>query len=273
MVSRWRVAVVVGVLAGGALWADPYPPLPIPLPPVPDGPPLVQLPEAAADKPETTDEKEVPAVLAKPAVPPWHPSPPPATYSGSACNFNPWCGPLVFSPDYQSCEIFMGAYYSSSLGPDIPSFDYLPVTVRTGWMLTAPDDRDTLFRGNWECLASLTAAPISSDYGNYLVGPSVLLRKNYLTLGETFVPYSQVGVGFIYSDAYRDQTQQAIGQQFQFHVHAQVGLRYFISDTLSLAMEGGLQHISCGTMSGRNLGVNALGGQVGITYHFPSGGK
>ena len=57
---------------------------------------------------------------------------------------------------------------------------------------------------------------------------------------------------------------------FELEAHAQIGLRYFISDNWSLDIEGGYQHISNAGMASRNAGVNAgLGGQRGVTYHFP----
>jgi hypothetical protein len=204
---------------------------------------------------------------------PWHPNPPPAAYAGSACNFNLNCGDDIFSPDFRSYQVLVGAYASSSLGPTINSFDYIPITFRAGWMLTAPNDEDGWLRGNWECLAGLTVADIFTKYGSYYVGPAAYLRRNFVLPGASLVPYAQLGVGFILTDAFEADWQRAIGQAFEFQFHAQIGFRYLISQNWSLDIEGGYQHTSNAGMSSRNAGVNALGGQVGFTYHFPSVGK
>ena len=82
------------------------------------------------------------------------------------------------------------------------------------------------------------------------------------------MPYTQGGVGAILTDAYKEPWQRAVGQEFEFYLHAEVGVKCFITPNLSLDIEGGLQHISNGGLAKRNYGVNAFGGTVGFTYHF-----
>ena len=204
---------------------------------------------------------------------PRHPTPPPATFAGSSCDFNPWCGDNIFSPDFHSYQVLGGYYASSSLGPDIPAFNFMPLTVRKGWMLTAPGVNDHIFQGNWECLAGLSIAAITSSYGHIAASPTVHLRRNYLALGDSIVPYTQLGVGFFVSDAHKDKTQRAIGQACEFTLQAQWGVRFFVTSEMSVDVEMGYQHISNLNQSGRNYGVNAFGAQAGITYHFPWGVK
>lgn len=253
-------------------------------PPVPTGAPLspvnvpLALPWWIEDPNAVPADATAPANLGHPEnaplhVRPWHPSPPPAAFAGSACNFNTYGGGDLFSPDFNSWQVLVGGYASSSLGPNIPSFNYLPITFRSGFMLTAPDDDDGHFRGNWECLTGVTVAPIISKYGHCLVGPSVYLRRNFVWPDASIVPYTQLGAGFILTDAYKDDWQRAVGQALEFHLHAQIGVRYFISDNWSLDIEGGYQRIGNANLASRNAGVNALGGQIGFTYHFPAGGK
>lgn len=204
---------------------------------------------------------------------PRHPTPPPATFSGSSCDFNPWCGDNLFSPDFHSCQFLGGMYASTSLGPEIPAFNFIPFTVRKGWMLTAPGVNDHIFQGNWECLAGLSVAAITTSYGHVALSPTVHLRRNYLALGSSIVPYTQLGVGLFISDAYKDRTQRAIGQGCEFTLQAQWGVRVFVTSTMSVDVEMGYQHISNAQQSDRNAGVNSIGAQVGITYHFPWGVK
>jgi len=255
-------------------------------PPVPTGKPLTPIPGADTRSPLHEDESvlpasaielaghgDTPATTAAPGgMQPWHPTPPPAGYASSACNFDCGCTNGIFVPGATSTQVLFGAYFSTNLGPKIPSFNYIPVTVRHGWMLTSPEDTDSKWRGNWEFLCDLTGAAIISDYGNYFVGPSFFLRFNFLQTNDaTFVPYAQLGVGFVLNDAHQVETQEAIGSFFEFYLHAELGLKYFICKNLSLDIEGGLQHISNGRLADRNLGVNAVGAQIGFTYYFPAG--
>lgn len=198
--------------------------------------------------------------------------PEPPAPSGLACPCAPECWANPFAAGSTSTQILVGAYHSIPLGPRIPAFNYVPVSIRQGWMLTDPEDYGWGLT-NFECVLDFTAAAITSNYGNWFFGPSFLLRSNWLELGPTVVPYTQLGVGGVYNDAYRDQTQEAIGGYFEFYLHAEAGLRWFIAPNLSLDLEGGLQHISNGGTFRRNLGVNALGAAVGLTYYFPVGGR
>ncbi|MSR54111.1 MAG: hypothetical protein EXS09_12590 [Gemmataceae bacterium] len=267
-------------------------------PPIPNGPPLeVPIPVSWEQKRSSAptskrgaaiewlqeSDEVVPAGFLQPHLlhseetllptrPP-HPTPPPATFSGSACDFNPWCGNNLFSPDFHSYQVLGGYYVSSTLGPDIPDFSFVPFTIRKGWMLTAPGIDHSFLTGNWECLAGLTAASITTTYGHYAVSPTVHLRRNFLAVGSSIVPYAQLGVGFFISDAYKDKSQRAIGQACEYTVQAQCGVRFFVTSEMSIDVEAGFQHISNAYQSSRNLGVNAFGAQVGITYHFPWGVK
>lgn len=191
----------------------------------------------------------------------------PVTHSGSACHFDSEPA-LGWLPCYEtSVQVLQGAYFSSSLGPAINRFDYLPLSVRHGWALSGPVGAP----GYWEFLADVTAAAITSNYGNWFAGSSLFLRYNCADPGSLLVPYVQCGAGVMLNDAYRDPIQRAIGQELEFILHAQVGVRYMIAPNLSLDVEGGVQHISNAGMANRNAGVNALGGSVGFTYYFPWG--
>jgi Lipid A 3-O-deacylase (PagL) len=175
-----------------------------------------------------------------------------------------------FAAGSASTEARGGAYFSTNAGPSAPRFDYVPVSVRRGWMLSGPDDY-WWGRGNYECLCDLTGARATSGFGSWLAGPSLYLRFNWLEADVPVVPYVQVGAGGVLSDAYRVRTQPAIGQAFEYYLHYEVGVKCFVAPNLSVDVEGGLQHISNGGMSSRNAGVNAIGATVGLTYYFPRG--
>ncbi|HJZ91011.1 MAG TPA: acyloxyacyl hydrolase [Gemmataceae bacterium] len=271
------LATPTGVLAQGYNRSGVAPPIPTgkPLTPIPGAdtrPPLYEddavLPASAQELAAPTPT-EMPPGTANPIVPqPWHPTPPPAGYASSACNFNTSCSEGIFSPGATSVQVVAGVYSSVKLGPTIPTFTYYPVSIRHGYMLTAPSDTDSKWRGNWEFLCDLTVAAITSHYGHYLVGPSFFLRHNFVQPDAVVVPYGQLGAGFLLNDAHQDETQSAIGSFFEFYLHAEIGLKYFVCKNLSLDIEGGFQHISNARLADRNLGVNAMGAQVGFTYYF-----
>lgn len=175
----------------------------------------------------------------------------------------------LFRPGATSAQVMGGAYFNVNLGPRIPTFNYVPVSVRQGLMLTCPTDHFWGY-GNYECLLDLTGAAITSTYGHYFVGPSFYLRANWIT-GSCAVPYFQLGTGAVWNDAYTDQSQRAIGEGLEFYQHVELGLKYFVAPNMSLDVEVGLQHLSNGGLARRNLGVNALGATVGFTYYFPNG--
>lgn len=248
-------------------------------PPIPTGPPL-ELPPAAATQPTWVEGGSgvVPAggiMAGPPGTPailtdvPW---PTAGVHSESACNFDaPVPGPTWMLADPSSIQVLIGSYFSGRLGPRIPDFNYVPVTVRHAWNVGNPVNFTAGLPGDWEVLAGVTGAGITSAYGNYFAGGTLGLRYNWAPRGSPMVPYWQGGVGGIYNDAYQDQSQRAIGQAFEFFLHAEVGLRWTIAPNLSLDVEGGLQHISNGGMASRNLGANSFGGSIGFTYYFPWG--
>jgi Lipid A 3-O-deacylase (PagL) len=182
----------------------------------------------------------------------------------------PACGADPFAAGATSTQVLGGAYFSAAIGPRIPFFNYVPLSIRSGWMLTSPEDH-CWGRGNYECLVDVTGALITSKYGNWFAGPTFFLRANLLEFGPTFVPYTQVGAGGVVNDAYKEPNQHAIGEAFEFYLHWEWGVRCFVAPNLSLDVEGGLQHISNGGLASRNYGMNAFGAAVGLTYSFPWG--
>ena len=281
---RWaRFLAILGLLAL-PLAVGAQSPLDGVAPPVPAGSPLDVPPVVNADKPWWLEGAEVtPAehITNQPAAQncddglikkPRHPNAPPAVYAGSACNFNVWCGDNIFSPDYSSTQILLGGYSNMHQGTANKELNYIPLSCRTGWMLTAPDHQDSILAGNWECLFDVTAAKVVSGFGRCILGPSVYLRRNFLAHDATLVPYTQVGVGLLFTDAHAEDDQNAITKACVAQFSAHLGLRYFITDRISLDLEGGYQHLSTATTP-FSRGIGGLGGQIGVTYHFFSGGQ
>jgi len=168
-------------------------------------------------------------------------------------------------------EANVGAYFSQrGLGPSTPAFDFMPVNLRLGMVLNDPCFPGIL-RGSFEAMAELSTAPVVHGFGNIVVGPTALLRFNWVQPNSRLVPYLQGGAGFAYNDAYEDRVQHAIGQAVEFTLKAAAGCHYFVNDHVSLEVEAGYTHISNADLAPRNLGINSVGGSIGITFYFPCG--
>jgi Lipid A 3-O-deacylase (PagL) len=180
------------------------------------------------------------------------------------------CFADAFAKCHGSFQVLGGAYFCPvGLGPRVtPRFDFAPIDVRLGCMLYSPCPDDCCLRGNVEAILELTTAPIFRGPGSIIIGPTALLRYNFVQPDCRFIPYLQGGGGFIYNDAYRDKTQRALGQAGEFYLQATAGLHFMVTPCWSLDAEGGYIHISNAGTNERNGGINALGGSIGVTYFF-----
>jgi hypothetical protein len=59
-----------------------------------------------------------------------------------------------------------------------------------------------------------------------------------------------------------------IGQAIEFTPQASLGFRSLIHPNWSIDAEAMFRHISNANLAGRNDGINALGGFIGLTYFF-----
>ncbi len=185
-----------------------------------------------------------------------------------------WCDPERFS-----LQLLEGTYFESGLGPHardtyLPrigahnsSFDYAITNLRLGYRPFFSAAGEETWLDHLEVLADLNLADIYDGFGNVIVGPAAFVRYNGC-IGTSLVPYVQGGAGIIYTDAYQDRQQRIIGQGLEFLLEVEVGVRWQMSDTLSLDVEGGFQHISNACLADRNGGMNAFGGSIGVTWRF-----
>lgn len=177
-------------------------------------------------------------------------------------------------------QMMAGYYQHTGLGPGAPfgstvdpEFNYAPIDIRVGYLLTSPSERNFLLRGVAEILVDLMVAPVTKGYADIVVGPSILLRYNFVQPDARLIPYVQVGAGIVYSDAYKTPGQDALGEAVEFILQCQLGVRWMVNRNWSLDFEAGLQHISNAGFNDRNGGVNDVGGTVGFTYYLPHFGR
>jgi hypothetical protein len=160
-----------------------------------------------------------------------------------------------------SLQILSG-YYANVSGTN---YDWIPVHFRLGHVCNGR------WHGAFEPILDLTTGlAVNNDFGDWFIGPALILRYNFAQPGTPFVPYVQAGVGFQYNDAYRD-ANSVTGSRIQLTAQAQAGFRLFLRDNLSFDFEGGLQHISNANMSERDEDLNALGATAGFSYFFGRG--
>ena len=120
------------------------------------------------------------------------------------------CFAETFAKHHGSLQVVGGAYFCpAGVGPRAtPRFDFAPIDVRLGCMLFSPWLDGCCLRGNVEAVLELTTAPVFFGPGAIVVGPTALLRYNFVQPACCLVPYLQGGGGFIYDDGYRDKTQR-----------------------------------------------------------------
>ncbi len=148
-----------------------------------------------------------------------------------------------------------------------PNIDYQLTVIRVGYMLDDPHGSNFL-RGNNEFMLEVVGGPMFQGPGSALGGLSIVYRRNFLSPGARFVPYLNLGAGGVYSDAFHDKVQQALGSPFEFDLQAAVGARFRLGLNWTLDAEFAYRHLSNAHIVDRNLGTNAIGGVVGASYSF-----
>jgi hypothetical protein len=151
-----------------------------------------------------------------------------------------------------------------------PDLHYIQTNLRLIWGLDPDLTSQKLdWKGNFDAIFELTHSWIFEGAGNVISGMTGLVRYNLPSHTERWFPYIQAGVGFVYTDAYKDRSQNLIGQAVEFNPQFSMGLHYLINKNWALDGEAMFHHISnAGMAEGRNAGVNAVGGFLGVTRYF-----
>lgn len=165
-----------------------------------------------------------------------------------------------------------GPLFSSAIfGSGTPTTNAWQNGIRLGWILNNPRQEVSLLRGSFEALIQVSQASIYQGPGSYWAGLAALIRYNFAAPGSKWIPYIQAGAGLVLNDAYKDHSQDAIGQAIEFTPQASLGIRYFFKEKWSVDLEGIFHHISNAGLADRNVGLNSFGGFIGISYLFDRG--
>ncbi len=150
---------------------------------------------------------------------------------------------------------------------DHPSVDYVINTLRLGVMLNDPHGSG-LFAGNFEFLGEIFGGGIVQGPGDAIAGGTLIFRYNFVQPQARFVPYFQIGAGGVYTDIDERKSFGEVSLPVEFNLQGIAGLRYFLNDRWSLVGEVGYRHISNAGIHLPNVGIDSVGGNVGIGFSF-----
>jgi hypothetical protein len=144
-----------------------------------------------------------------------------------------------------------------------PTHDYALAVIDMGYMCSGVKEWGP-FRGNAEVVCEAFGGPVFIGKGNYVAGMTLWLRYNFVQEGWKVVPYCQIGAGAGATDI----DKRIVGQTFQFNLDAAIGFRYFLSHDLSVNAEYRYQHLSNANTGPKNVGINAQGALLGVSWFF-----
>lgn len=145
-----------------------------------------------------------------------------------------------------------------------PTENYAGPIAQIGYMLNSLGSDVEGWRGNFEVAGELFGGGIFKGKGHYVGNATFWLRYNLIPPHCKLVPYFQVGAGVTFTDA----DQSSFGQVFNFNEGVAVGVRYFITPRCSVNGEYRLHHISNAGLAEHNLGINAQGAVVSVSWYF-----
>jgi len=171
-------------------------------------------------------------------------------------------------------ELFRCGRFEASLGSGClfspfaairnrPTLNYTLSELQLGYMLTDAAG-PSLWRGNWEIASGAFGGTAFDGVGDDIAGATVWLRYNFVPRQSRFAPYLHAGAGLTYSDINR----RLVGQDFNFNLELGAGVRYRLSSHWSVNLEYRYQHISNANLADRNLGVNAHGPMLAVSFFF-----
>jgi opacity protein-like surface antigen len=182
--------------------------------------------------------------------------------AGTVTNL-PSLGELFQHGRYES-SVTSGALFSPFVATSgRPQLNYTLSELQIGYMLSNVKESGWL-RGNFEVAGEGFGGATFDGKGHYLSGITLWLRYNFVPERWRLVPYAQGGAGLTFTDFDR----RLVGQTFNFNLGLGVGVRCFVARHWSVNLEYRYQHISNARLARQDLGVNAHGPMLGVSYFF-----
>ncbi len=175
-------------------------------------------------------------------------------------------GPIedLFSSGRHEASLNTGVLFSPFIANGgRPIINYTITEAQFGYMLGGGLHHGAL-RGNFEVLGEGFGSAIFEGSGGYIAGMTLWARYNFLQPEWRFVPYIQAGAGLTATDIDR----HIVGQTFNFNLEVGLGTRYLLTEKWALLVEYRYQHISNANTGAHNLGINAHGPIIGVSYLF-----
>jgi len=146
---------------------------------------------------------------------------------------------------------------------DRPTVNYTISTLQFGWMFTDVHGSGWL-RGNWEATAEVIGGAIFAGRGSYIAGATGWVKYNFVQPDWRVIPYLGAGVG---AEA-TDMDPTLVGETFNFNLNIAAGLKCFITPRWALDIQCRYQHTSNAKLANHDIGVNAVGPILGLSYFF-----
>ena len=169
-----------------------------------------------------------------------------------------------FQPGFHEVGAGAGVLFSP-IGSSFnrPKVNYVPGYIEADYMLTHLY-ASGFWRNNLEVSLQGWGAGIYENTGHYIAGTTLWLRHNLVPEGSRFVPYAEIGAGFVSMDI----NHKYDGHNFNFNLDAAGGTRFFVTRRLTLNAQFQYQHISNANTGSHNIGINAVGPIFGISWFF-----
>ncbi|MEP6662478.1 MAG: acyloxyacyl hydrolase [Verrucomicrobiota bacterium] len=172
--------------------------------------------------------------------------------------------PRLFDKGQQEASLGAEVLFSPFIATKSrPTENYAGGFGQIGYMFTQPNT-NRFISGNLEGVAEGYGTGTFTGSGRYTAGMTLWLRYNFIPRDCRFVPYAQVGAGTTFSDL----DHQIFGGPFFFNLDIALGTRYFLKKAWSLNAEYRFQHVSNANTSNHNLGLNAQGATLSVSWFF-----
>lgn len=144
-----------------------------------------------------------------------------------------------------------------------PTINYTLSGLQLGWMLTDVN-RSGWLAGNVELAGQVMGGAAFQGPGNYIAGGTAWVRYNFVQPRWRVIPYVQGGAGI----EALDMDSELVGGQFAFNLNVGAGARYLVNRNWSVNLECLYQHLSNATIYRHDVGINAVGPMLSISYFF-----
>jgi opacity protein-like surface antigen len=187
-----------------------------------------------------------------------------AAVTAAAQDFETTSRTNLFAHGESEVTLANGVMFSPMGNVHRPTVNYTVTEMQFGYMLSNAKG-DGWWHGNFETALSGFGSAIYDGPGDFIAGATLWLRYNFVPRGSSrLTPFLQGGAGVTWTDLDHD----FVGQAFNFNLQLAAGARFFIADHWSLNLEYRYQHISNAGMGEHNVGINAQGPILGLSYFF-----